>query len=232
MKRYKFTISSVIILMLFTIILWGTVNAGVDNPTNETIGVDSKGMINKVSYSYSDDSHGEIAIITGMHPRETLAKDVVPGVIKEYAKIHHVNIVNYQINVTAYPENFYTGRNNGEYLVAEYVIPDIARSNYSLVIIVHDHEKDYGDDGFYYVTPSMDKKSIDLAENVHKILPDFKYYQRDVTKKAESNSIEVVDDPLVATGTPLFVYEMPEWAGHDEVFSRTNTFLDYIFKVV
>lgn len=45
----------------------------------------------------------KIAIITGMHPREISAKNLVPEVIKTYVNSHNVEIVNYQINVTQDP---------------------------------------------------------------------------------------------------------------------------------
>lgn len=231
MERLRQVGLIIVALFMLVMIAKGSI-VEANNVQNYSLASDSKGYVTKCEYSYSNNSTPPIAIITGMHPREGLATNVVPEVIKEYARSHQVNIVNYQVNVTAYPENFYTGRNNGEYLVAKYVIPDIAKSKYALVIIAHDHEKGYGDDGFYYVTPSMDKKSIDLAEAVHSILPDFKYYQRDTTKKADSTSIERVDDPIVATGTPVFVYEMPEWSGYEEVFTKTDALMDSVFQVI
>ena len=212
------------------------VAAGSLNTASSTkhasLGSDSKGYVTKTVYSPSGTSTKSIAVITGMHPREISAKVVVPEVIKDYAKSNNVKIVNYQVTVTDDPTVFSTGRHNGEDLVAKYVIPDIKKSNYNLVIICHNHKKGYGNDSYYIATPSMDVKSIALAESVHNFLPDFNYYQRDADSKAQSTSIKGVDDPIVATGTPVFVYEIPEWLNDSDVYSNTNRLIDACFKSI
>jgi len=165
----------IIIILLIGIVLaysWANIN----NHSN-SMGSDSKGSVTKEVYSHPGYSGPKIAIITGMHPREISAKNVLPDVIKSYAATHNVEIENYQINVTQDPQDFTIGRENGQDLVAQYVIPDIAKSNYSMVIIVHNHEQRYGD-GYYIATPSMDAKSVALGQSVHDILPDFNYYTR------------------------------------------------------
>ncbi len=229
---YKYIIISVMVLIALAIIFGGAVNVGAKKDNlPQTIGSDNKGDVTRVVYAYSDEPTARIAMVTGMHPRERAAKDLVPEAIKSYTSKHNVEIVNYKVNVTAYPENFYTGRDNGEYLVAKYVIPDIKKSSYDLVIICHDHEEGYGE-GYYFATPSMDTKSMEIAQSARYILTDFNFCTRDVTKKADSTSIERVDDPIVATGTPLLVYEIPEWMEKSDVLYNTNKFIDTVFKVI
>jgi hypothetical protein len=41
-----------------------------------------------------------------------------------------------------------------------------------------------------------------------------------------------VDDPIVATGTPLMVYEIPEWMGNEDVTKNTTRFIESVFNVV
>jgi hypothetical protein len=222
----------IVILITSIIIVQGTINVDAHmGPPTKIIGSDNKGVVTKITYSNSSNSTEKIAVITGMHPRETSAKNIVPQVVNSYIQNHNVEIVNYKINVTAYPENFYTGRNNGEYLVAKYVVPDIKKSKYSLVIICHDHEEGYGE-GYYFATPSMDTKSMEIAQSMRYILTDFNFCTRDLSKKADSTSIERVDDPIVATGTPLIVYEIPEWLGKSDVMHNTTRLLDAAFKVI
>lgn len=200
-------------------------------PDHSVLGSDSSGYVTKDIYSHSGFGNTKIAIVTGMHPREISAKTVVPSVIKSYVITHNVEIVNYQINVTDHPDDFTTGRSNGEGLVAQYVIPDIKKSNYNLVIIVHDHKNGYGN-GYYIATPTMDAKSVALAENVNSLLPDFYYYQRNIDEKAESTSINGVDNPIAAAGTPIFVYEIPEWVGNSDVYLNSNRLIDACFKSI
>ena len=200
-------------------------------PDHSLLGSNSIGYVTKDVYSNHASSGPKIAIITGMHPREISAKTVVPRVIKSYVSKHKVEIVNYMINVTSSPNDYTIGRHNGEGLVAQYVVPDIKKSNYDLVIICHNHRYGYGG-GYYLATPTMDSKSVNLAGAVHDILPDFNYYQRNTDEKAESTSINDVDGPIVAAGSPVFVYEIPEWEKNSDVYSRSNSLINACFNVL
>lgn len=223
-------------MFIIIILLVGIIAAAVfmlyNFSDHSTLGSDSKGYVTKDVYAHYSTSAPKIAIITGMHPREISAKTVVPEVIKLYALTHNVEIVNYKVTVTDSPQDFTTGRHNGESLVAKYIVPDIAKSNYSLVIICHDHEKGYGNDSYYIATPTMDSKSVTLAEAAHNLLPDFNYYQRNTSQTAESTSITGVDTPIVDTGTPVFVYEIPEWLSNSDVYTNTNRLIDACFASI
>ena len=220
-----------IILILMVGIIAAAAFMLYNSSDHSTLGLNSKGYVTKDVYAHYSSSAPKIAVITGMHPRETSAKTVVPEVIKLYALTHNVEIVNYKVTVTDSPQDFTTGRYNGQSLVAKYVVPDIAKSNYTLVIIVHDHEKGYGS-GYYIATPTMDSQSVNLAEKVSSLLPDFNYYQRNTDSKAQSSSITMVDDPIVATGTPVFVYEIPEWLSNSSVFTNSNRLIDACFNSI
>ncbi len=219
---------------IFLILVPGNIfsSLGLDNSADyehSLLGQNSFGYVTKDVYSYYGSSGPKIAIITGMHPREISAKTVLPSVIKSYALTHDVEIVNYQINVTDSPEDFIKGRNNGENLAAQYVVPDIEKSDYSLVIIAHNHKVSYGD-GYYIATPSMDAKSVFMAGNINYSLPDFNYYQRSADEKPQSTSITKVDNPIAAAGIPVFVYEIPEWAANSDVFVNSNRLIDACFN--
>lgn len=222
-------IKSYIKFLLLIIIVGAGLFFLYNSGDHSIIGSDSNGYVSKDIYSHYGSNGTKIAIITGMHPREDLSKTVVPSVIKFYALTHNVEIVNYHVTVTNNPEAFTEGRNNGEGLVAQYIIPDIQKSNYGLVIICHDHEQGYGD-GYYIATPTMDAKSVALAEKVHAILSSFNYYKRNTEKKAQSSSINRVDNPIANSGTPVFVYEMPEWHSSIESFINSYRLIDSSFK--
>ncbi|MBZ9571484.1 hypothetical protein KQY27_07980 [Methanobrevibacter sp. TMH8] len=225
MKRWhKF----VAILMIILAIGAG-ITLFINMHDSENIGSNNLGYVTKDTYSHYGNSDKKIAIVSGMHARETLSANVLPEVAKIYAFFNNVEVVNYKVTVLANPENFAVGRANGETLVHDFVVKDIAKENYNLVIVGHDHEQGYGD-GFYIATPSMDYKSINLAEKVMSDLPDFKYYKRDTESSAKSTSITRVDNPIVATGTPLFVYEIPEWLSFSEAFSKSYDLVSSSFK--
>jgi hypothetical protein len=232
-KRFYVTLSLLILSIMGMALFMPLINEiSATNPT--ILGADYRGTVTKdISPAYNTNPFSntkKIAIITGMHPREISAKNVLPRVIESYALSHdNVEIVNYQINVTNYPENYRTGRKNGESLVAQYVIPDIKKSNYSLVIIAHNHIMGYGN-GFYIASPSMDAKSMTLGKSVHNILPNFNFYKRNIDQEPEQTSINRVDNPIVTTGTPVLVYEIPEWAGYSEIASNSNRLIDAVLN--
>ncbi|MBI5680520.1 MAG: hypothetical protein HZC47_06495 [Methanobacterium sp.] len=223
----KATTMVILLLILAAIGLYIFYNSG----EKTTLGYNSNGYITKEVYNHYGASKQKIAVITGMHPREDLSKSVVPSSVKYYALTHNIEIVNYQVSVTNQPEVFTASRSNGEGLVAQYIVPDIQKSDYSLVIICHDHEKGYGT-GYYIATPSMDSKSVSLAGAVHNLLPNFNYYQRATDEKPKSSSIMNVDNPITSTGTPVFVYEIPEWYGSFDAFFKSNSLIDASFKVL
>ena len=88
------------------------------------------------------------------------------------------------------------------------MVDEVAKSDPDLVIIGHDHEPTYGE-GYYIATPTMDNESVDLAGNVTNDI-GFKHYKRNKTLPTQSTSILNVDNPIVDTGTMVFVYEIPE----------------------
>jgi hypothetical protein len=219
----------ILLLLLIIILIISGIYLFANISESEVIGSNDIGYITKSTYSHYGDTDNEIAIVTGMHPREKLSSSVLPSVLKVYALFNNVKIVNYHVTVSSNAEDFTISRNNGETLVNEFVVNDISKENFDFVIIGHDHEEGYGD-GFYIATPSMDSKSISLAENVMKSLTDFNYYKRDITVEAKSSSIKKVDDPIVATGTPLFVYEIPEWLGFIEAFINSYKLIGTSFN--
>lgn len=216
-------------LILIILVIFMGIYLFIDSHESSKIGSDSIGFIVKDKYSHYPNPSSKIAIVSGMHPRETLSSQVLPDVIKIYAALNNVEIVNYQVSVSDNPEDFSIGRTNGEKLVHDYVVNDVAKSNFDLVIICHDHEKGYGD-GFYIATPSMDSKSVNLADKVMMELSNFNYYKRNVNITPQSSSIINVDNPLVSTGTPLFVYEIPEWLGFFEAFTESYSLIDTSFR--
>jgi len=223
-RTSKYVILTIVIICVGIFIL-------TNLSTHSSIGSDSRGYVTKDVYSHYGQSSTKIAVITGMHPRETLSSTVVPYAIKLYALTHNVEITNYHVNVQDQPNDFTIGRSNGQGLVAQYITPDIQKSDYGLVIICHDHEKGYGE-GFYIATPSMDSKSVTLGTAVHSLLTDFNYYQRSTDEKAQSSSINQVTSPITATGVGVFVYEIPEWYGYWDAFWNTYSLIDASVKVL
>lgn len=193
--------------------------------TSELVGENSLGSVTKVNHVYSDDPSVKIAVVSGMHSREKLHMFVLPLACRFFALTHRdVEIINYRVNVTDSPEDFNRGRANGESLVHDYVVEDVAKTDPDLVIVGHDHEPTYGE-GYYIATPTMDNASVDLAEAVTDDI-GFNYYKRNKTRPTKSTSIKTVDNPLVDTGTLVFVYEIPETDFRSSAFWHSYKLLE------
>ncbi|MEL7671010.1 hypothetical protein [Methanobacterium sp.] len=197
----------------------------VSNSNSAVIGSDNRGYVTKEVYASNNPKQPKIAVITGIHPREKIAISPIESLIKNYASTHDIEITDYSIHVLDQPENFTVGRNNGEELAAQYIVHDIKKSDYNLVIIFHAHQQGYGD-GFYIATPSMDNKSAELAKNVKKTLPSFKYYQSSKNSMHKATSVTRVSDPIANEGYPTFVYEIPEQNTTENATEMTSKLLD------
>ena len=156
-----------------------------------------------------------IALITGIHPRETLSIDPEIQAAKEFAN-DDVKIINYKVTVTQNPQDYDVGRANGESLVHEYVNPNVTQSDADAVIISHSHIPEYGE-GFYLATPEMDDASVHVAEKISEI-SDFNYYPVQGNESYKSTSAQLVSKPIAQCGYPTFVYEIPE-----DISERTAT---------
>ena len=188
---------------------------------NTSIGTVEMGVSGNVNASKS------IALITGIHPRETLSIEPEIQAAKEYGS-DDVKIINYKVTVTDSPEDYKKGRANGESLVHDYVNPSIMKSDVDAVIISHSHIPEYGQ-GFYVATPEMDNASVEIAKKINETW-DFRYYPVTGSETYKSTSAVLVSKPIAQAGFPTFVYEVPEDVSESEVTDKTKELFDLIIN--
>ncbi|MDO5821236.1 MAG: hypothetical protein Q4Q32_05395 [Methanobrevibacter sp.] len=198
----------IFVLFLILIIAAGGAFIIFAHGDGELIGQNELGSVERVDFTHSSNPQVKIGLVSGMHSREKLHQFAIPIVCWAFALNHDAEIINYQVNVTKDPEDFYSGRANGESLVHDYVVSDVEKSDLDLVIIGHDHEDGYGE-GYYIATPTMDDPSVELARVVTTEI-GFSHYTRNKSAPTQSSSILKVDNPIVDTGSRVFVYEIPE----------------------
>lgn len=205
MKVWK----TLLIILFCLIVIVGAINI-LPEFTNDgkEIGSNELGHVNKIVHTSGFGGSVKIAVISGMHSREKLHQSVLPKAVESFASDHDCKLILYKVNVTKDADDFIKGRNNGESLVHDYVVKDIENEGVDLVIIGHDHSPWYGED-YYIATPTMDSPSVQLANKVAKAI-GFNYYPRNMSIEARSTSITTVDNPIVVTGSKVFVYEIPE----------------------
>ena len=191
--------------------------------SHETISSNELGYVTKDIYNHYN-SNNTIILVTGIHPREPLAINPEIESLKRFTLTHNAKLINYNVTVTKDQEDYKNSSYNGEHLVAEYVLPDIYKTQANVVIISHSHIEGYGD-GFYIATPAMDQTSVELAEKINRSDIDFKYFRTDTNGSYESTSIELVSKPLADAGYPTLVYEIPENITEQESTDRTYNLL-------
>lgn len=198
-----------LIIILFIIVLFGgffIVTHNYNEIEYTTLANTSIGTVEK-GISGNENATKCIALITGIHPRETLSIDPEIQAAKEFGN-DDIKIINYKVTVTQNPEDYNEGRANGESLVHDYVNPDVTSSDADAVIISHSHNPTYGE-GFYLATPEMDSASVNIARNIEKT-SDFNYYPVTGNETYKSTSAVLVSKPIAQAGYPTFVYEIPE----------------------
>lgn len=198
--------------------------------SHETIGSNEMGYVTKDVYNHYN-SEQTIILITGIHPREKLAINPEIESAKMFALTRNARVINYNVTVTMDAEDYKNSRYNGEHLVAEYILPDIYKSEGDVVIISHSHIEGYGE-GFYVATPAMDEASVRLGEGIENSGIDFRYFRTPVNETFKSSSIELVSKPLADEGYPTLVYEIPENITEQESTDRTYELMSKTFDLL
>ncbi len=199
-----------------------------NNITYDTIGNTSIGTVEK-GISGNVSANKTIALITGIHPREKLSIEPEIEAAKEFGN-NDVKIIHYKVTVTDHPDDYDTGRANGESLVHDFVNPDVTSSDADAVIISHSHNADYGE-GFYVATPEMDNASVEMAEKISKT-SDFNYYPVTGNESYKSTSAVLVSKPIAHEGYPTFVYEIPEDISDRTATDKTKELFEMISNII
>lgn len=193
-----------------------------------TLGNTSIGTV-EVGISGNENATKAIALITGIHPRETLSIEPEIESARQFGN-DDVKIIHYKVTVTENPENYAEGRANGESLVHDYVNPHVTQSDADAVVISHSHNPDYGD-WFYLATPEMDDASVDIAKKISES-SDFNYYPVTGNETYKSTSAVLVSKPIAQAGYPTFVYEIPEDISEWTSTGKTKELFELISRYI
>lgn len=222
-KKNKILIILLAILVIFAVII-SSAYLFYNQGDTTNMGSNSVGSVTKTVYDHYN-SNTTIVLITGIHPRETLAIEPEQEAAKKLALLYHVKVINYNVKVTQDANDFSKSRYNGEHLVAEYVVPDMNKTKPNLVIISHSHEATYGK-GFYVATPAMDNASVYIAQSINNSNINFNYYAATNNSSIQkTTSGELVSKPIANSGYPTLVYEVPENITKSDSTSRTYDLL-------
>lgn len=225
-KKTKIILIVIILLILAGLILYE--QREITPVSGKLIGKNVNGTVEKFVYGNAS-ANKTIVLITGIHPRETLAIEPEIKAAKEWvAGKDDVKIIHYQVNVTKNPKDYEEGRAEGESLVHDFVNPDVISSDADCVIISHSHIESYGE-GFYLATPEMDNASCTIAYKINETT-DFNYYPRTGNETYLSTSATLVSKPIAQAGYITFVYEIPEDITEQDATGKTKELFDLLEK--
>lgn len=191
---------------------WYAKTLGPSGKVNATYSVYKK--LGSTSYGYVNllkpygTGKTKVAIIVGVHPQEVQTHIAMWNAISAMSsKLKNVQIWVYQVVVTKNVSDYNKGRMNGQLLAQKFVVPDIQKKNYKLVIDTH------GNRGNYYVNGKMVTNSIYAPSKSS----NSNYYNGKIIKNVngslvlynipEGTSPTYVTIPIAQKGTPALVYE-------------------------
>lgn len=146
----------------------------------------------------------KIAYIVGVHPLEDSAHRAALKAIKNNGKSLKYCYYIYIVNVTQDAEYYEAGRMNGQILASNYVLPDIEKDNFQLVIDVHSNRgsADLYDESWFLNVPFESEKTLKLTREIMAKIPGLAYYD-----PPEPTSPYFITIPLLKEGVPTIIYE-------------------------
>ena len=189
------------------------------------LGSTDKGTVTKTGPYGNPDSTRKIAVIVGVHPLEAAAHRAMVESILNDSKSLNSSYYIYRIDVTENTGSYKKGRINGQRLASKYVVPDIKKNHFKLVIDVHSNRGEitgYKENRFLSV-PVKSSKSKSIAFNIIKEIPWLVYYIPPVGKGPKSPRYVTI--PLIHSKIPSIVYETYTYEPYETTLEHANEFI-------
>lgn len=228
MEDYKKIIIAVIFFILaFSIVKVSWNVNSIENRSSEIfLGNKSYGYAEKVVYG-NQNSNETIAIIIGVHPRESGFHNATAAALKDKSRSLSNKYVLYRIHVTKKPLHFTIGRTNGQLIANKIVVPDIIKTKPQLVVDIHE---DLGDEvGYRYsrfiYSVSKDNVTQNYVNNIIQKIPYLKRYS------PGGSSPLYVTKPISKEGIRAIVYETYKYDTYERKYSDAAKFIDVLDKL-
>ena len=191
----------------------------------KTIGKNSIGTVTLEGPYGNANSSVKIAYILGQHPRESNAHDAIYDSLLNNSDYLNYSYYVYRINVTAESDDFEESRMNGQLLAQDYVVKDVLKNGYDLVIDIHASNGGYVQDPYIFAPVSNDTVAYDAANNVTKAINYVIYYE-----PASYSSPQYSTIPIDEGGIPAIVFEMRGNPDHS-LETEANQFIHIVDKL-
>ena len=227
-RKRIFFIAILIILILFSVVVFDQIKVGHDNPDNNTttvtheiIGNDSTGSVEVIRNMGNPDGQKR-AYVVGVHPLENDTHKTFLKIfqtMKDLNCCYDVYIINVSEDFSQYGQllpDDQPGRQTGQDLALKYVYPEILKGNYRLAIDVHSNIGAYDFKTFVF-SPLKEGLGTEYANEVARNCPDIASYSPDSTTSGPYLTI-----PLNENGIPAFYFEEYSFASQDDKDQHIN----------
>jgi len=190
------------------------------------LGNKSYGYVEKEVYG-NQSSNETIAIITGVHPRESGFHNATAAALKDKSPFLSKKYIIYKIHVTKNPMHFTIGRMNGQLLANKFVVPDVIKIKPQLVVDIHEDlwtEAGYKYPRFIYPI-SRDDETMDYLTNITQNMSFLKIYS------PGGSSPLYVTKPIARNGICAIVYETYKKDSYEKKYSDASKFIDVLDKL-
>lgn len=187
--------------------------------STQNLGNTSYGSVVKEGPYGNRESPIQIAIIVGVHPLESDAHIAMLNAIKQNSNSLKYGYTIYKVNVTQDPDDYQSGRMNGQLLANKFAVPDIINQKYKLTVDVHSNVGNWDESRFIFA-PVAGSSSESIGRNLSNELPWLSYYV-----PPNPTSTIYVTEPLINAGIPALVYETFHDDSDTEKLSHANEFL-------
>jgi hypothetical protein len=190
-----------------------------------TLGATNYGSVTREGPYGNPSSPKKIAIITGVHPLEHQAHTAMVESLKTHNSTLKECYYVYKVNVTRDAQDYDKGRNNGQKLANQYIVPDIEKQGYNLAIDVHSNQGKYQKKRFLYV-PLTSPTSQNTASQIVKQIRWLTIYN-----PPEPTSPTYVTIPLIKAGIPSMVYETYMYDPYKTTRAHADQFISVLDQI-
>ena len=189
-----------------------------------TLGATSYGSVTREGPYGNPSSPQKIAIIAGIHPLEHQAHTAIIKSLKAQGNTLKECYYVYKVNVTRDAQDYEKGRNNGQKLANQYIVPDIQKQGFNLAIDIHSNRGKYQRKRFIYVPLTSQSSETTASQMVNQI------NWLTIYDPPNPTSTSYVTIPLIKSGIPSIVYETYMYEPYNTTKAHADQFISVLDK--
>ncbi|MDZ4170845.1 MAG: hypothetical protein U1C19_01670 [Methanobacteriaceae archaeon] len=189
------------------------------------LGSNNLGYVEKIGPFGNTKSRVKIAYIIGVHPLESKSHTAIYRTMINRGKSLNYCYYIYRVKVTKDAKSYSKGRVNGQYLARDYVVPDIKKQSYNLVVDVHSNRGNYGKRRFVFAPKNHAASKKVALRTAYRISWLSYHYPKSQT------SPKYVTEPLVRSGIKTILYENYMYQTYSRTYSQAVSFVKVVDKL-